>query len=566
MNTKGLLDKVDKIVREVYPKDYNPSYRQGLETLIQKWSDKEWENTTQIDEKNIYLIAYGDSIFEQGKKTLPTLLKFLHQCVGGTISDVHLLPMFPYTSDDGFSVVDYTQIDAALGDWGDIQDFSKEYRLMFDFVVNHISQSSEWFAGYLQGEPKYKDYFIPLDANFDSTQVVRPRVSPLFHEYQGSEGVKTAWTTFSKDQVDLNFSNFEVLLATTDILLQYAHRGATSIRLDAIGFLWKQSGTPCIHLKQTHQIIQLWRLVLEHFKPHTQIITETNVPHSENISYFGTGTNEAQMVYQFSLPPLVLHMLTVHDSSIFSKWARGIGKVSKSATYFNFLASHDGIGLRPTEGLLDDAGRKLLMDKVQKNGGRVSYKNNTDGTQTGYELNINYADALINQEEDVTEDLQVQKILAAHAILLSMMGVPALYYHSLLGSRNDTKAVQETGINRRINREKLEFDKIVQSLQTDNRRKQIFERLQKMIAIRKSQKAFYPYAPHKILDLGNKLLGIERRYKGEKITLVLNASLQEQSLVSPQGIDLLTEKSIGKTLVLHPYEFVWIKSVPKNQK
>ncbi|MDZ7542974.1 alpha-amylase, partial [Clostridium perfringens] len=178
------------------------------------------------------------------------------------------------------------------------------------FVANHISKSSSWFKGYLNDEEKYKNYFIKDDNNFDSKNVVRPRTSPLFHEYKGESGLKTAWTTFSEDQIDVNFGHFPVFLEMTDILLNYAQNGATSIRLDAIGFLWKESGTSCMHLPQTHAIIEIWRMLLDYFKPNTQIITETNVPHKENISYFGDTTNEANMVYQFALPPLVLHTLT----------------------------------------------------------------------------------------------------------------------------------------------------------------------------------------------------------------------------------------------------------------
>jgi sucrose phosphorylase len=250
----------------------------------------------------------------------------------------------------------------------------------------------------LQNNRNDEHYFIPKDTSFDTSRVIRPRTTPLLHVYQGVNGRKTAWTTFSEDQIDVNFRHFPVLLEMTDILPEYAYKGAASIRLDAIGFIWKESGTSCMHLPQTHAIIQLWRLVLDYFKPNTQIITETNVPHAENISYFGDGTNEAHMVYQFSLPPLVLHAFTVHNSRKLTEWAKTIGKVSDQATYFNFLASHDGIGMRPTEGILSEEEKQLLVEKVLQNGGRVSYKTNTDGSRSVYELNINYFDALMNRE------------------------------------------------------------------------------------------------------------------------------------------------------------------------
>lgn len=470
--------------------------------------------------------------------------------------------MFPYTSDDGFSVVDYNEINPELGKWDHITKMSGDYRLMYDFVANHISKSSEWFQGYLNGEEKYHEYFIPKDSSFNTENVVRPRTSPLFHEYEGKDGVKTAWTTFSEDQVDLNFRHFPVLLETTEILLSYAHKGASSIRLDAIGFIWKESGTSSIHLPEAHAIIQLWRDVLNYFKPNTQIITETNVPHQENISYFGDGTNEAHMVYQFSLPPLVLHTMTTHDASKLTSWAETIGKVSDEATYFNFLASHDGIGMRPSEGILTEEEKQKLVDKVVENGGRISYKTNTDGSQSVYEMNINYSDALINKGEDDTEELAVKKMLAAHSILLSVMGVPAIYYHSLLGSKNDYEGLEASGINRRINREKLEFGKITRELEENSRRKGIFQGLRKMIKVRQEQSAFSPYAPQTVVDLGSNVFALKRHNEttGDEVFFIVNVDAKPVTAdIGFKGQDLLTGKEVDSVVTLEPYQFLWVR-------
>ncbi|TDT61334.1 alpha-amylase family glycosyl hydrolase [Fonticella tunisiensis] len=563
MDKNKLIRLIEDKLKLIYGEEYKQSYLDEMNLLISKWEETNWDRALPVSQENVYLITYGDSIYEKGMPTLKTLHKFLKNYVGDVITDVHLLPMFEYTSDDGFSVVDYRKINEDLGDWEDIESLSKDYRLMFDFVANHISKSSEWFKGYLNDDEKYKEYFIPYDENFDTSKVIRPRISPLFHEYKGKNGVKTAWTTFSEDQVDLNFRHFPVLLEMTDIILTYAHRGATSIRLDAIGFLWKESGTTCMHLPQTHAVIQLWRGLLDYFKRNTQIITETNVPHKENISYFGDGKNEAHMVYQFSLPPLVLFTLTTHNSSKLTEWSKTISKVSDEATYFNFLASHDGIGMRPTEGILTEEEKKLLIDKVIENGGRVSYKTNTDGSQSIYELNINYQDALINKNEDTTLELQVRKMLAAHSILLSLIGVPAIYYHSLLGSRNDYEGLEKSGINRRINREKLEYNRIAFELETDERRKAIFNGLKKMINLRKKESPFSPYAPQRVLDLGNKVFALEREDKEtvERITFVVNVDSREVKINGNfKGEDILTGRKIDGELALAPYEFVWIKN------
>ncbi|MBN1045712.1 MULTISPECIES: sugar phosphorylase [Clostridium] len=562
MNRVEFINSVIDKIKFIYGENYKEEYKEEFDKLVSKWENEEFNKTDEVSEKNVYLITYGDSIYEEGVPAIQTLNKFLKEEVKDTITDVHILPMFTYTSDDGFSVVDYMEIDKNLGNWEDIKTLSKDYRLMYDFVANHISKSSSWFKGYLNNEKKYAEYFIKEDESFDTKNVVRPRTSPLFHEYEGKDGIKTAWTTFSEDQIDVNIKHFPLFIEMTDILLNYAKNGATSIRLDAIGFLWKKSGTSCMHLPETHKIIEIWRLLLNYFKKNTQIITETNVPHVENVSYFGNKNNEAQMVYQFTLPPLVLYTLTTHNSKKLTDWAKTIDRVSENATYFNFLSSHDGIGMRPTEGILTEEEKQVLVDKVVENGGRVSYKNNTDGTKSVYELNINYNDALINKNEDISTETQVDKIIASNAILLSCVGVPAIYYHSLLGSRNDYKGLEESGINRRINREKLEYTKILKELEVDERRSAIFSRIKKLITLRKEESAFSPFAMQKVLELGESIFALERfnEETGEKITLILNIDSKEANVYcNIKGVDKVTGRKIDGNITLKPYEFVWIK-------
>jgi glucosylglycerate phosphorylase len=563
MNKDKLLQSIDGKLKLIYNQNYKTEYLDSFSELISKWEKANWTPNDPITQNNVYLITYGDSIYEDGVPTLETLNKFLHDHVNGVITDVHLLPMFEYTSDDGFSVVDYRQIDKKLGDWNHIQSFSLSFRMMYDFVANHLSKSSSWFQGYMNDEEKYKDFFIPHDENFDYSNVVRPRTSPLFHEYKGKNGMKTAWTTFSEDQVDVNPKSISVLKELTDVILLYANKGASSIRLDAIGFLWKESGTSCMHLEETHEIIKLWRILLDYFKKDTQIITETNVPHKENISYLGDGTDEAHMVYQFALPPLVLHTMTTHDSRKLTSWAKTIDKVSETATYFNFLASHDGIGVRATEGILTDEERKVLVDKVVENGGKVSYKNNTDGTQSVYELNINYFDALINQAEDHTLDLKIKKMLAAHSILFSFVGVPAIYYNSLFGSTNDYKGLEESGINRRINREKFEVSFIKEALINDERRNKIFNGMKELIQLRKAESAFSPYANQKVVDLGQDFFALERENEqtGEKVTFILNVTAEKKDAATAiKGTNILNNEIIDGKIELEAYEFAWIKA------
>ncbi|EAG0774904.1 alpha-amylase [Listeria monocytogenes] len=552
-----LVNQIEVKLRKIYQAAYQPAYLEKMLACAENYSNNTRGSIDTISEKNVYLIAYGDSIFEKNKHPLQTLNEFLQEYAQDVITDVHLLPIFPSTLDDGFSVTDYKQIDEQLGDWDDVQKMSENFRVMLDFVANHMSKSSDWFKRFSDNEAPYNQFFIEKDSQFDYKNVTRPRTSPLFHKYENG---KELWTTFSEDQLDLNVRNIDCLVALTDVLLFYASKQATSIRLDAIGFLWKTSGTTCMHLPETHEIISLWRLLIDELYPNLQIITETNVPHEENISYFGDGENEANMVYQFPLPPLVLHTFTCHDTTKLSKWAKSISQVSDTATYFNFLASHDGIGMRPATGILSDEEINSLVQKAVQNGGQVSYKDNADGTQSVYELNINYGEALQNPGEDTTEELVTKKIIAAHSILLTLQGVPAIYYHSLLGSKNDLVGYEESGINRRINREKLEKNQLVHELKTDTYRKTIFTSLKKLVQIRRNHTAFSPFATQEILDLGPDVFAIKRESEGECIYGIINVTSHDISKkVAFSGTNLLANQPVTSELELTAYEVVWIK-------
>lgn len=181
--------------------------------------------------------------------------------------------------------------------------------------------------------------------------------------------------------MDLNARNPVVLTALLEARCSSTQQKARFIRLDAIAYLWKEIGTACIHLPQTHAVIQLMRAVLDLAAPHVKLITETNVPHRDNISYFGDGRNEAQLVYNFALPPLVLHALLRGDASYLNQWAAGLAAPTPETAFFNFLASHDGIGLNPARGILPEAEIGFLVERCQAR--RLhQYKQNADGSSS----------------------------------------------------------------------------------------------------------------------------------------------------------------------------------------
>ena len=506
------------------------------------------------------LITYGDGLRRRGESPLHTLAGFLHDHVGDVVSDVHLLPMFPWTSDDGFAVVDHREVNPALGTWEDVADLADEHDMMFDFVANHTSSHCPWFRQWLARDPAYDGFYLEQDATFDDTRVVRPRTTPLYHPFLRPDGSTVrAWTTFGEDQVDVDVRHPRALLELTDVLLGYLARGASAVRLDAIGFLWKESGTTCLHLPQTHAVIKLWRALVDHVAPGARLLTETNVPHDENISYFGDGHDEAHLVYQFALPPLVLHSFVAGSTKRLSAWASGVGPVSDTATWFNFLASHDGIGLRATEGILDDAEREALVERTRSHGGEISWASRPDGSRSVYELNLGYLDALCTVEEAHDPATLAAKALAAHSILFAFLGVPAVYYHSLVGSPPDLEGMVTSRINRRINRAVLDADRLVTALRDDPRRRGVFEGMRHLLDVRRRHEAFSPFGTQRVEELDERVFAIRRGQGGpDELLCVTNVSGAEVTL-PVRGHDALTDTSVDP-LVLPPWGYAWLRT------
>ncbi|MEW6179669.1 MAG: alpha-amylase family glycosyl hydrolase [Chloroflexota bacterium] len=521
-----------------------------------------------LNQTDVMLITYPDQFRREGEKPLKTLREVAWQLFHPTITSIHLLPFYPYTSDDGFSVTDYLTVHPDFGDWKDIQSLAEKFRLMFDAVVNHTSVSHEWFQRFLAGDPQYKDFYITADpADERLKRVVRPRALPLLTEFQSAAGKINVWTTFSTDQVDLNYANPKVLLKMTEIVLEYIRYGAEFIRLDAIAYLWKEIGTTCIHLPQTHAIVQFWRCLLNEVAPYVRIITETNVPHQENISYFGDGTNEAHLVYNFALPPLVLHAVQFHNTRYLSQWASQLYLPSGQTGYFNFLASHDGIGVNPVRGILPDEEINQIIKIVQQLGGLVSYKSNLDGSRSPYELNVNYLDAMGSVDSSVTEEEMIARFLTAHSVLLTLKGLPAIYVHSLIGSRGWREGVTLTGANRTINRQKLVAENVLAEIKDlNNRRAKIWNGFQRMLKIRRNERAFDPRADQQVINEDDRVFALLRfDPQGERdVFCVHNFSNERIACKLPDStdlwIDLFSPNEGGNRqfVSLLPYQFRWM--------
>lgn len=518
-----------------------------------------------LSEKTVTLISYGDSLQQADENPLATLYRFWHDHLAGLIDTLHILPFYPYSSDDGFSVIDYYAINPELGDWYDVRALGADVRLMFDAVINHMSAQSEWFQAFVSDNPEFQGMFVTESPDTDLSMVTRPRTSPLLTPFGKANGETVhVWTTFSADQVDLNYGSPQTLMRVLDVLLFYVTQGAQVLRLDAIAYMWKQPGTTSIHLPQTHAIIKLMRAVLDCVAPHVVLITETNVPHPENVSYFGDGTDEAQLVYNFTLPPLLLHSLLSEQGGQFCDWLNQLATPSNQTAFFNFTASHDGIGVRPVEGILSSAEVARLLAVTEERGGRVSYKSNPDGSRSPYELNITYFDALA--DPSLPPDLQIQRFLLSQAIMLTLAGVPAIYLHSLIGSRNDIEGMLSSGIARRINRAKLKLNEVeAQLADPTHLRAKVFGGFRRLIEARTRSRAFHPLGPQQATPLNQgRVLSIERHAPdgSGRVWALFNLSREAQTVqVETQaGVELLSSQAMsGDQLEIEPFGVRWIQ-------
>ena len=531
--------------------------------------------TSHWDERDIALIAYGDSLLKKGENPLATLSSFVDKHLSGVVSIVHILPFFPWTSDDGFAVSDYEKVNPTLGDWADVEELASGYRVMSDLVINHCSSSHEWFQQFQRGEKPGCDYFVEVAPAADLSLVTRPRITPLRRPTETPGGMRHVWCTFGHDQIDLNFRSTDLLLEIVRIIREHLDRGISIFRLDAVAFLWKEIGTNCINLPQTHEVIRLFRTLIEHVKPDAVIITETNIPNQENLSYFGN-MNEAHCIYNFSLPPLLLHAMATGTSKYLKSWLMGMPAAQPGTAYFNFIASHDGIGLRPAEGLLEDKEIANLVDTMKSFGARVSSRALPDGSSRPYEINISLFDAMQGTSEGADE-FGEDRFIASHAILLALEGIPAFYIHSLLGTRNDYEKADASGINRHLNRHQWDSDELESALiDPENPHARVLARLAELIAIRKEQSAFHPNATQFTLHLGDEIFAFWRQSMDRKQNIFClhnitkeprQISLSSVNLVATEEwIDLVTGKELSKesgTLDFAPYQCIWLANKRK---
>lgn len=569
-----LQARVASHIKQIYP-DYDAETL-GARLISAMHLHEECSTPQQYknhwDEKDIAVISYGNTFTRKNETPLDTLYNFLSAYLKDAINIVHILPFFPYSSDDGFAVLDYTLVNDAYGDWDDIVHIASQFKLMSDLVINHCSGRSRWFEQLKAGESPGKGYFYCVERDADLSNVIRPRTSPLLREVSTPSGSVHVWCTFSHDQPDLNFKNPEVLLEFTNIIHLYLERGIKIFRLDAIAFLWKEIGTNCINLPQTHEIVRLLRTLIEHHTPEAILITETNIPNRENLAYFGNA-NEAHVIYNFPLPPLLLNMLVTGSSHYFKNWLMSMPPAMMGTTYLNFIASHDGIGLRPVEGLLSEEEITELVSTMESFGAQISWRALDDNKNKPYEINITLYDALKGTIADGEDQWQQQRFICAHAIMLALEGLPAFYINSLFATENDYEKFKNTNNKRAINRHNWQCDELEKLLDTENHHSAVFRQLKHLIAIRKNQVAFHPNATQFTLHLGDSICAFWRQSinRDQSIFALSNVTAKEQILSltdinlieTNKWTDLISNIEIQprqKILVLQPYQSVWLSN------
>lgn len=578
MNSSLIKDKLIKHLDLIYPDEKQEDLAdQIIEAFWPKSGGKRASETHlpgrgAWSEQTALLITYGDTIVKDGEAPLNTLHRFLKDELSAAISGVHILPFFPYSSDDGFAVMDYYAVREDLGNWDDIKAIGGDFQLMSDVVLNHASSKGEWFQAFLAGEEPYKDYFVTAQPTDDITKVVRPRPSPLLIPFETAEGLKHLWCTFGPDQVDLNFANPDVLIEFIRIIRLYLNNNVRILRLDAVAFLWKDIGTDCIHLPQTHEIIKLMRTLTEFYDEDVLIITETNVPNHENLSYFGN-QNEAHLIYNFSLPPLLVQALLTGSEYYLKKWLMEMPPTLHGCAYLNFIASHDGIGLRPATGILMEEDITEMIDAVRGFGGEISMRTGPDGQERPYEMNVSLYDAL-QGTIDGKDDWQRERFLAAQTVMMALEGVPAFYIHSLLATPNDHKNFEKTGHRRSINRHQYQFEELEKALNDPmSDTAYILNEVKRLIEIRVKQPAFHPNATQFTLHLPEGFFGFWRQAidRQQNIFCITNLTKRDKELPlhhlnlysGTRWQDLLTGQNFDTReheLIVSPYQSLWISN------
>ncbi len=404
-------------------------------------------------------------------------------------SGVHVLPFFDPIdgADAGFDPKDHTCVDPQLGDWNDVAELAQDYSVMADLIVNHVSADSLQFADVRRHGKASRnwdlflrktDIFPANDPDFavsaEISRIYRPRPSPPFTPIKLDDGSEyDFWTTFSERQLDINVESAAGQAYLTSILEKFAQAGVREIRLDAAGYAIKRRGTPCFMLPETFEFI---RSVSEKARAlGMEALVEIH-------SYYQTQkaiASQVGRVYDFALPPLVLHTLYRNNADAIRKWLEIAPR-----NCVTVLDTHDGIGIMDVarqgdlEGLLADIEIDKLVETIhaKTDGSSRRASGHAASNLDIYQVNSTYYDALGRCDCDY---------LIARAIQFFAPGTPQLYYVGLLAGMNDLDLVEQTGVGRDINRHHFTPDEISTAL-----RRPVVTKLLQLIRLRNEEPVF----------------------------------------------------------------------------
>ncbi|KGG04431.1 putative sucrose phosphorylase [Prochlorococcus marinus str. MIT 9321] len=573
--------KIDKLLKTIYSNHTTEEINfisnqllQILDDFSEKSAYEEIREKERWNESHSVLITYADSIYKNGEATLITLRKLLSKHFGSLSKVVHILPFLKSTSDGGFAVSSYDSLEEKFGSWDDLKSISKNHDLMADLVLNHVSSSHPWVQQFIKSqEPGISNVFSPKQ-NLDWSNVVRPRSSSLFSQINTDDGLKQVWTTFGPDQIDLNWHNPKMTLEFLNLITTYLSNGIKWLRLDAVGFIWKESGTTCLHLPKAHSIVKLLRVLLNNLLDDGVLITETNVPQKENLSYL-ISDDEAHMAYNFPLPPLLLEAIITSRADILNSWIFDWPKLPEDTTLFNFTASHDGVGLRALEGLMNEQRIKDLLINCEKRGGLVSHRRLSNGEDKPYELNISWWSAMEDSSRDAKR-FQYERFILSQVLVMALKGVPAFYLPALLASENDIKSFSMTGQRRDLNREKFKSENLSAVLNNpESNANKNLKYLRNAMDVRSELKQFHPCSQMKCLSKGRSDIVVIKRGKGPESVFAIhnmtenkiNYQLNDNDL--PKIIDndfnthdfLTSTKYNCKNISLDPFQVIWLSAL-----
>ena len=401
-------------------------------------------------ENKCMLITYSDSMGENLKDLRTVLDKHFSKAIGG----IHVLPFFPSSGDRGFAPIDYHKVDPEFGTWKDIEALSKEYYLMCDYMINHISAQSEYYKDFLEkkDDSKYKDLFIrykdfwengePTEEEVDAIYKRKPR-APYVDAHFKDGSVEKVWCTFDEEQIDIDCRTQTSKKFIKDNLTNLCSHGAAMIRLDAFAYATKKAGTSCFFIEpDVWNFLDECQEIVEPYE--TVILPEIH----EHYTIQDKIAKQDYYVYDFALPMLLINALYYGHSQYLKHWLDICPRKQ-----FTTLDTHDGIGVVDVKDLLPDEEIERTKEDIFQYGANVKKIYNTAAYNNLdiYQVNCTYYSALGNDDK---------AYVIARAVQFFAPGIPQVYYVGLLAGENDLDLLERTKVGRNINRHYYSLEEI----------------------------------------------------------------------------------------------------------